>query len=145
MVNPFYFFFCKLRYFFCLNLISMRALFGHQVICRNRCIFLDCFFLSDVISPDSFPLAHFTFLLDCVHPLQGASLHQSSIAFCLLLSCSRWFPPSLLCRLAIFCMVVLLISSLSLVATLCSVWSTYCPLVLLYVQPISTFVSVCIL
>ena len=31
----------------------------------------------------------------------------SSIALCLLLSCSRWFTPSLLCRLAIFCMVVL--------------------------------------
>ena len=34
-------------------------------------------------------------------------------------------PPSLLCRLAIFCLVVLLISSLSLVATLCSVWPTW--------------------
>ena len=52
---------------------------------------------------------------------------MSSIVFCLLLSCSRWFPPSLLCRLAIFCFVVLLISSLSLVDTLCSVWSIYCP------------------
>ena len=42
-------------------------------------------------------------------------------------------------------MVVLLISSLSLVATLCSIWSTYCPSYLLNVRPISTFVSVCIL
>ena len=38
----------------------------------------------------------------------------SSLVLCLLLSCSRWFPPSLLCRLAIFCLVVLLISSLDL-------------------------------
>ena len=70
---------------------------------------------------------------------------MSSIVFCLLLSCFRWFPPSLLCRLAIFCMVILLISSLFLVATLCSVWSIYCLSFLLYVQPINTFVSVCIL
>ena len=68
-----------------------------------------------------------------------------SIVLCLLLSCFRWFPLSLLCRLAIFCLVVLLISSLSLVATMCSVWSAYCPSFLRYVQPISTFVSVCIL
>ena len=64
---------------------------------------------------------------------------MSSIAFCLLLSCSRWFLPSVLCRLAIFCLVVLLISSLSLVATLCSVCSTYCPSFLLCVRPISHF------
>ena len=69
---------------------------------------------------------------------------MSSIVFCLLLSCSRRFPPSLLCRLAIFCLVVLLISSHSLVATLCSVWSTCCPSYLLYVRSIPTFVSVCI-
>ena len=68
-----------------------------------------------------------------------------SIVLCLLPFCSRWFPPSLLCRLAIFYLVVPLISSLSLVATLCSVCSSYCPSFLLYVQPISTFVSVCIL
>ena len=68
----------------------------------------------------------------------------SSIVFCLLLSWSRWFPPSLLCHLAIFCLVVLLISSYSLVATLCSVWSTCCLSFLLYVWPIPTFVSVCI-
>ena len=43
----------------------------------------------------------------------------SSIVFCLLLFLSRWFPPSLLCCLAIFCMAVLLISSVPLVATLC--------------------------
>ena len=49
-----------------------------------------------------------------------------STVFCLLLSCSRWFPPSLLGHLTIFYLVVPLISSLSLIATLCSVWSTYC-------------------
>ena len=59
-----------------------------------------------------------------------------SIDVCLLLFYSRWFPSSLLCRLVIFSMVVPLISSLSLVATLCSVWSTYCPSFLLYVWPI---------
>ena len=37
------------------------------------------------------------------------------------------FPSSLLCRLAIFHLVVPLISSLYLVATVCSVWSMYCP------------------
>ena len=68
-----------------------------------------------------------------------------SFVLCLLLSCSSWFLPSLLCRLAIFCLVISLISSLSLVATLCSVWSTYCPSFLLYVQPISIFVSICVL
>ena len=50
---------------------------------------------------------------------------MSSIVFCLLHSCSRWFPPLLLC-LAIICLVVLLISSLSLVAT---VVFLSCPLV----------------
>ena len=60
-----------------------------------------------------------------------------SVVVCLLLPCSRWFPSSLLCRLAIFYVVVPLIFSLSLVATLCSVWSTYCPSFLLYVRPIS--------
>ena len=38
------------------------------------------------------------------------------IVLCLLLSCSRLFSPSVLCRLAIFYLVVPLISSLSLVA-----------------------------
>ena len=41
-----------------------------------------------------------------------------SIVPCLLLSCSGWFPPSLLCCLAIFYMVVPFVS---LVATQCSV------------------------
>ena len=70
---------------------------------------------------------------------------MSSIVVCLLLSKSRWFPPSLLCHLAIFCLVVLWASSLSLVATLCVALSTYCSLVLLYDRPISIFISVCIL
>ena len=61
-------------------------------------------------------------------------LSMPPIVLCWLPSCSRWFNPSLLCRLALFYMVVLLISSLSLVANLCSVWSTYCPPFLLYVQ-----------
>ena len=68
-----------------------------------------------------------------------------SIVFCPLLSCSRWFSPPLLCRLAILYLVVPLISSLSLVVTLCSVWSVCCPAFLLHVRPISTFGSVCIL
>ena len=107
----------------------------------------------------------FTFHLGFVHPLQDVALRQcrplSSVScfhlsprFCpsaagcsppsmpsivlrLLLSCSRWFPPSLLGRLAIFCLVVLLISSLSLVATL----QRLVHLFLLYVRPISTFVE----
>ena len=70
---------------------------------------------------------------------------MSSIVVCLLLSWSRWFPAFLLCHLAIFCLVIPLISSFSLVATLCSVCSTYCPSFLLYHRPIFTFVSVCIL
>ena len=113
-------------------------------------------------------LSCFTFHLGLVHPLQDVALHQclplssvccfifhlsprlcsstagcsplsmSSIVLCLLLSCFMWFPPSLFCRLAIFCIVVLLISSLSLVVTPCSVWSAYCPSFSLYVRPIST-------
>ena len=59
----------------------------------------------------------------------------SSIVVCLLLSLSRWFPPSLLRHLAIFCLVDLLISSLSFIATLCSIWSTYCPSFLPYDWP----------
>ena len=84
---------------------------------------------------------YFTFHLSprlCASSAGCSPPSVSSIVFCLLLSCSRWFPPSLLCCLAIFCLVVLLISSLSLVATLCSVWSTCCPSFLLYVWPIST-------
>ena len=72
---------------------------------------------------------HYPFTAGCNPP------SMSSIAFCLLLSCSRWFPPSLVCRLAIFCLVVLSISSLFLVATLCSVLSTYCLLFLILLCP----------
>ena len=39
-----------------------------------------------------------------------------SIVFCLMLSCSRWFPPSLLPHPATFCLVVLWIFSLSWLA-----------------------------
>ena len=79
-------------------------------------------------------LSCFTFHLGFVHPLQDVAFHfvsfttpmgvrtaqscsMPSIGFCRLPSCSRWFPPPLLCRLAIFCLVVTLISSLSLVDT----------------------------
>ena len=75
----------------------------------------------------------FTCHLDFVHPLQDVNPHQC------LPSCSGYCFPvpggSLLlclCRLAIFYLVVPLISSPSLVATLCSVWSIYCPSFLLY-------------
>ena len=40
-----------------------------------------------------------------------------SFVFCLLLSCPRWFSPSMLCRFAVFALVVPLMSALSLVAT----------------------------
>ena len=85
--------------------------------------------------------------LGFVHPPQDVALHQCPP---LPSVCCSPVPggsllPCYVVRLAIFCMVVLFISSLSLVATLCSVWSTYCPSFLLYVRPISTFVSVCIL
>ena len=53
----------------------------------------------------------------------GCSPPSMSV-LCLLLLCSRWFPPSLLCRLGVFYLVFPNISSLSLVATLCSVYST---------------------
>ena len=84
--------------------------------------------------------------LGFVHPLQDVALHQClpSLSVCCfpnpggsLLLC--------LCHLAIFCLVVLSTSSLSLAATLCIALSTYCPLILLYDRLISTFVSVCIL
>ena len=55
-----------------------------------------------------------------------------SIVVCLGLSCSTWFPP-LLCCLATFWLVVLLIFSLSLVVSLWNAWSTCCLLFLLYV------------
>ena len=84
--------------------------------------------------------------LGFVHPLQDVALHQ-----CLPSSSVCCFPNPggslllCLCHLAIFCLVVLSSSSLSLAATLCIALSTYCPLILLYDRPISTFVSVCIL
>ena len=81
---------------------------------------------------NNFHLSHFAFHLGFVHLL-------SFVVFSLLLSSSRWFSPSLPCRLAIFCLVVLLISSLSLVATLCSVWSTYCLSFLRYFGPSPLF------
>ena len=78
----------------------------------------------------------FTFHLGFVHPQPDVALHQ-----CLPLSSNCCFPVQggspFLCHLAIFYLVVSLISSLSLVATLCSVQCTYCPPFLLYVQPIS--------
>ena len=59
---------------------------------------------------------------------------MSSIVLWQVFSCSRWFPPTLLRHLAIFCLLVPLISSLSLVCTLCSVWSTCCLWFLLYTE-----------
>ena len=44
-----------------------------------------------------------------------------SIVLCHLLFSSRWFPPSLLCHPAIFCLIIPFISSLALVSCLCSV------------------------
>ena len=81
----------------------------------------------------------------CLSSAECSPPSVPSIVFCLLLSCSRWFPPSLPCHLAIFYLGVPFISSLSLVATLCSVWFIYCLSFLLYVRPISIFVSVCII
>ena len=87
-------------------------------------------------------LLHYHLYLGFVHPLQDVALHQ-----CLPLSSVCCFPNpggsilSLLCHLAIFCLVILSTSFLSLVATLCIALSIYCPLVLLYDRPISTFVS----
>ena len=86
---------------------------------------------------------HFTFHLSprlCPSPAGCSPPSVPSIVLCLLLSCSKWFPPSLLCHLAIFS----LISSLSLVATLYSVWSIYCPSFLLDVRGISrwSFINV---
>ena len=74
-------------------------------------------------------LSCFTFHLDFVHPLQNVALHQCLPSH-LLLSCCRWFLPKLYCRLAIFFLVVPLIPSLSLDATLCNAEPTYyttCP------------------
>ena len=87
----------------------------------------------------------FTFHLGFVHPLQDAALHR-----CLPLSSVSCFPVPRGSPLP--CYVVLppstwsspLISSLSSGATLCSAWFPYGPSFSLRVQPISTFVSVCI-
>ena len=87
-----------------------------------------------------FACLHLHLHIGFVHPLQDVNFHQ-----CLPLSFVAFLfqvVPSFLAITVV--LVVLLISSLSLVA-LCSVKSTYCTSVLLYVQPISTFVSVCIL
>ena len=43
---------------------------------------------------------------------------KPSIVVCLQLPCCRWFPPTLLCFLATFCLVILIIFFLSLVAIL---------------------------
>ena len=103
-----------------------------------------------VVMANNFPpvlssyLSHFS----CRRCLSTAGCNPPtvpSVVLCWLLFCSRWFPPSLLHCLAIICLVVLLIFSLSLVATLCIFWSTYCPSFLLYVLPISTFIAVYIL
>ena len=62
----------------------------------------------------SYKFLSFNFHLGFVDQLQDVALHHClSLSFCLLLSCSRWFPPSLLCRLAIVYLVVPLISSFS--------------------------------
>ena len=94
------------------------------------------------LSPFTFHLSPFTFHLSprlCPSSAGCNPPSTHSIVFCLLLSCSRWFPPSLLGHLAILYLVVSLISSLSLAATLCSIWPIYCPSFLLYVRPISLF------
>ena len=77
---------------------------------------------------------HATSYIHLSHRLGPSSAECSppsipSVVFCLLLSCSRWFLPSFLCHLAIFYLVVPLISSLSLAATLCA---TFCPPIVLY-------------
>ena len=102
---------------------------SHTFLARFCDYSLLCFFIH-------FCFVSFTFLLPRLYQsTPGCNTPSvSSIVLCLLLSCSRWFPPSLLCRLAIFYLVVPLISSLSLVATLCSIWSTYCSSFLLYVR-----------
>ena len=54
------------------------------------------------------PITPFTFHPGSAHPLQDVALHQClTLPFCLLLSCSRGFTPSLLWRLVIFCLVIL--------------------------------------
>ena len=81
--------------------------------------------------------------LGFVHPLQDVALHQ-----CLPSSSVCCFPNpggSLLLCYVILPSSAWSSSPLSLAATLCIALSTYCPLILLYDRPISTFVSVCIL
>ena len=84
---------------------------------------------------------HFT----CSSTVGRSSPSLHSIVVCLILSYSRWFPTSLLCHRVTSCLVVLLIFSLSWVATLCNAWSICCLLFSLYVQPISIFDLECIL
>ena len=85
-----------------------------------------------------------TFRLGFVYPLQDVALHR-----CLPLSSVCCFPDPGGSLLVMSSCHLLLDSPLDLFpllgCTLCSAWSTYCPSFLLYVQPISTFVSVCIL
>ena len=93
-------------------LLSCSRWFPHSLLCRLAIFYLVVPLILFHLSPSLYPS-----IAGCSPP------SMPPIVLCLLLSCSRWFPPSLLCRLAIFWLVVLLISSLSLVATLCSVWS----------------------
>ena len=89
----------------------------------------------------------FTFHIGFVHPLQDVALHQclplSSVAF--LSQVVPSFLAMLSCHLLLGRPLDLFPPLDLLVVTLCSIWSTYCPSFLLYVQPISTFVSACIL
>ena len=94
---------------FCLLIFSSR-LFPPSLQCRLGIFYLVVPLILFHLSPRLCPST-----AGCSPP------SMSSIVFCLLLSCSRWFPPYLLCRLAIFYLAVPLISSLSLVATVCSV------------------------
>ena len=63
-------------------------------------------------------LLHFTSVSLCPSTTGCSPPSMPSVVVCLMLSCSRRFPPSLLCRFATFCLVVLLIFSLSCVAIL---------------------------
>ena len=80
---------------------------------------------------DTSPLVHLPPSTFCPSTAGCSPPSMSSIVPCLLISHSSWFPPSLLRRLAIFYLIVPLISSLSLVATLCSGSCTYYPSLLL--------------
>ena len=58
-----------------------------------------------------------------VHPLQGVALHQCLLLFlCLMLSCSRWFSPSLICHPATFSFIFFLFGCHS-VKRLIYLWS----------------------